>query len=109
MQNNKTDWKKRELGSFWPNKNFFTGKIRLSNIDPSQLTRDSIINVIMFKNDEQNEANTRPVFNLYISDGNPSQQNSGGSNEQPQEKNEASQNDDSSNQQDDDIMSSFLA
>lgn len=105
MQNNKTDWKKRELGSFWPNKNFFTGKIKLSNIDASQLSSDSIINVIMFKNDEQNETNTRPVFNMYISDGNPAQQNS----QQSQKSSQASSSNSSTDDEEDDVMSSFLA
>ena len=58
----------------------------------------------MFKNNEQNEANTRPVFNMYISDGNPSQQN----NQQPQKAAQSSSSNDSSTE-DDDIMSSFLA
>ena len=37
MQNSKTDWKTRELGSFWPKKDFFTGRIKLSNLDAAQL------------------------------------------------------------------------
>ncbi len=107
MQNNKTDWKTRELGSFWPKKDFFTGRIKLSNLDAAQLSGDSPINVIMFKNNEQNEAHTRPVFNMYISDGNPSQQNTQQNTQQSQKAAQSSSNDSST--EDDDIMSSFLA
>lgn len=77
MQNSKTDWKKRELASLWPKegRDFFTGRLTLGNLDTSKLNQDSIINVIMFRNKNQNENNSRPMFSLYVQGDDPNGQN----------------------------------
>ena len=68
MAENKTDWKSREVGSLWSKGNYHTGKVTLRNLDLSNVSKDSNVSVVMFKNKEQNEQGTRPEYNIYLVD-----------------------------------------
>lgn len=69
MQEQKTNWKSREVASLWPKGDYFTGRLSLSNLDFSQLNPQSVLSVVMFRNKDQNEQNSRPVFNVYAVSG----------------------------------------
>jgi len=102
MAENKTDWKSREVGSLWSKGNYHTGKVTLRNLDLSNVSKDSNVSVVMFKNKEQNEQGTRPEYNIYLvdTDDNNSQSYkksnnaSSGSNEQKNESNDQQSDED---------------
>jgi len=71
MQKNKTDWASRELAALWDKGNFFSGRIDRDKLQKLlSSTEDSQIPVVMFKNKDQNQTNSRPSFNIYMMEDN---------------------------------------
>jgi hypothetical protein len=67
MATTKNDWKSREVVSLWDKGNFCAGKMVFKNLDFSKLSKDSVLDVVMFETKEQNEQGTRPQYSLYLS------------------------------------------
>jgi hypothetical protein len=67
MATAKNDWKSREVVSLWDKGNFCAGKMVFKNLDFSKLSKDSVLDVVMFETREQNEQGTRPQYSLYLS------------------------------------------
>ena len=52
MATAKNDWKSREVVSLWDKENFCAGKMVFKNLDFSKLSKDSVLDVVMFETRE---------------------------------------------------------